>query len=272
MKSIDESIQYSLLSRHALVGGATQGIGRACAHAFANAGASVTVVGRNADGLKKVLAELSSPCGSSQTHRMLLVDYADWRAVGVAVDAHIAAHGAVHIVLHNTGGPAPGPAIDAKPEDFSRAFEQHVLTGQAIVQACAPGMRDAKYGRIINITSTSVLTPIRGLGVSNTIRASVANWARSLAGELAPLGITVNTILPGFTKTARLDAIFKGRASRSGSSIEEIERGAIATIPMGRLGEAQEIAAVALFLASPAASYLTGVNLPVDGGRTAMQS
>lgn len=268
----DDSNQFSLRGRHALVGGSTQGIGRACAHAFASAGAAVTLVGRNADGLKKVLAELPTPHGASQVHRTLLVDYANWRAVQTAVDAHIAAHGTIHIVLHNTGGPAPGPAIDASPEDYARGFELHIMTGQAIVQACAPGMRDAKYGRIINITSTSVLTPIRGLGVSNTIRAAVANWARSLAGELAPMGITVNTILPGFTKTARLDALFKGRASRSGASVDEIEREAIATIPAGRLGEAHEIASVALFLASPAASYVTGVNLPVDGGRTALQS
>ena len=260
----------SLRGRHALVGGSTQGIGRACAEAFARAGASVTLVGRNPDGLKQVLGGLH--VGEGAIHRTLLVDYSDWRAVGREVDAHVKAHGTVHIVLHNTGGPAPGTAIEAKPEDLAKGFELHVLTGQSIVQACAPGMREANYGRIINITSTLVLTPIRGLGVSNTVRAAVANWARSLAGELAPFGITVNTILPGFTKTARLEAIFKGRASRSGSSVDEIERGAIATIPAGRLGEASEIASVALFLASPAASYVNGVNLPVDGGRTAVQS
>jgi 3-oxoacyl-[acyl-carrier protein] reductase len=261
---------FSLAGRHALVGGSTQGIGRACAIAFARAGASVTLVGRNNEGLAKVLTELAS--GAAQTHRTLCVDYADWRAVQRAVEAHVAAHGVVHVVLHNTGGPPAGAAIDAQPEDFAKGFEQHVLTGQAIVRACAPGMRDAGYGRIINITSTSVVAPIRGLGVSNSVRAAVANWARSLAGELAPFGITVNTILPGFTKTARLDALFKGRATRSGSTVDEVERAAVATIPAGRLGTADEIGAVAAFLASPAASYVTGVNLPVDGGRTAMQS
>ena len=261
---------FSLEGRHALVGGSTQGIGRACALAFAEAGASVTLVGRNDAGLAKVLGEL--PRAAGQTHRTLTVDYADWRSVAKAIEAFVAAHGPVHIVLHNTGGPAPGAAIDAAPEDFAKGFELHVLTGQAIVRACAPGMREAKYGRIINITSTSVITPIRGLGVSNAVRAAVANWARSLAGELAPFGITVNTILPGFTKTARLDAIFKGRASRAASTVEEVERAAIATIPAARLGEPEEIGRVAAFLASPAASYLTGVNLPVDGGRTAMQS
>ena len=261
---------FSLEGRHALVGGSTQGIGRACAMAFAQAGASVTLVGRNPEALAKVIGEL--PSTKAQAHRTLCVDYADWRKVQAAVEGHVGAHGTVHIVLHNTGGPSPGAAIDAAPEDFAKGFELHVLTGQAIVRACAPGMREAKYGRIITITSTSVIAPIRGLGVSNAVRAAVANWARSLAGELAPFGITVNSILPGYTKTARLDAIFKGRASRSGSSVDEIERAAIATIPAGRLGEPEEIASVAAFLASPAASYLTGVNLAVDGGRTAMQS
>jgi 3-oxoacyl-[acyl-carrier protein] reductase len=262
----------SLAGRHALVGGATQGIGLACAVALAEAGASVTVIGRDAAALQKALAELPRPHGAKQVHRSLLADYSDWKVVAKAAASHVAAHGPVHIVVHNTGGPAAGPASAAAPEDFARGFEMHVLTGQAIVQACVPGMRDAKYGRIINITSTSVVTPIRGLGVSNTIRAAVANWSRTLAGELGAFGITSNTVLPGFTKTARLESIFKGRAAKASTTVDAVERDAIATIPAGRFGEAGEIAAAVLFLASPAASYVNGVNLPVDGGRLAMQS
>ncbi|MCE9619990.1 MAG: SDR family oxidoreductase [Planctomycetes bacterium] len=269
-KSLAESI--SLAGRHALVGGATQGIGFACAKALAEAGASVTIVGRDAAGLASALTHLPMPLGKAQVHRSLLADYADWKAVAKAVTAHVAEHGTVHIVVHNTGGPAAGPIATAAPEDLIRGFEMHVLTGQAIVQACVPGMREAKFGRIVNITSTSVVTPIRGLGVSNTIRAAVANWSRTLAGELGASGITANTVLPGFTKTARLDAIFKGRAAKSSSTVEAVERDAIATIPAGRLGDASEIAAAVLFLASPAASYVNGINLPVDGGRLAMQS
>lgn len=261
---------FSLRGRRALVGGATQGIGRACAVAFASAGASVTLLGRNPAGLQKVLAELQ--CGPGASHHAVEVDFADSKAVRQAAAGEVDRAGCVHIVLHNTGGPPAGSAIEAGPDAFVKAFEMHLLTGQALVQACAPGMRDARYGRIINITSTSVLTPIRGLGVSNTIRAAVANWARTLAGELAPHGITVNTILPGSVQTARLDAIFQGRASRGGLSIDEVRSAAIAQIPAGRLADPSEIAAAALFLASPASSYVTGVNLAVDGGRTAVQS
>jgi len=261
---------FSLRGRRALVGGSTQGIGRACALAFANAGASVVLLGRNAAGLQKVLAELPKTAGG--THSTLEADFADWKRVQSAVTGEVERGGPLHIVLHNTGGPPAGSAIEAAPEDFSRAFEMHLLTGQVIVQACAAGMRAANYGRVINITSTSVLSPIRGLGVSNTVRAAVANWAKTLAGELAPHGITVNTILPGSIQTSRLDAIFQGRANRGGLTIDEVRCAAIAQIPAGRLGHPSEIAAAALFLASPAGSYVTGVNLAVDGGRTAVQS
>lgn len=259
----------SLEGRFALVCGSTQGIGRACALEFARLGAVVSLVGRNDEGLAKVLKELPVPAG--QTHDALQVDFTEWTRVRDVVSERVGGGRVYHILLNNTGGPPAAPAIEARPEDFLTAFQQHVLCNQVLVQACAPGMRAAGYGRIINIISTSVVTPIRGLGVSNTIRAAVANWARTLAHELAPFGITVNNILPGFVKTARLDALFKGRASRAGTSVDEIEQDAIRAIPARRLGTPEEIAAVAGFLASPGASYLTGVNIPVDGGRLAGQ-
>ncbi|MDA1008608.1 MAG: SDR family oxidoreductase [Planctomycetota bacterium] len=257
---------FSLAGRVAFIGGATQGIGRACAIALAQAGASVILAGRNDEGLAKALNEL--PCKAGQKHGTSCVDYASWTAVQQAADA-IAASRTIHILIHNTGGPAAGFAVDANPTDYAKAFEMHLLSGQALVRAFAPGMRAAGYGRIVNIASTSVVTPIKGLGVSNTIRAAVANWSRSLASELAPFGITSNTVLPGYTATARLASLFKGKADRAGSTEEQITRDAVATIPAGRLGEAEEIAAAVLFLSSPAASYVNGVNLPVDGGRLA---
>lgn len=255
----------SLANRHALVCGSTQGIGRACALEFARLGANVTLVGRNEDGLAKVLAEL--PAGGTQKHGTLQLDFADWAGVEAGADAFVAEHGPVHVLLHNTGGPAAGALFDAAPTDLAAAFAQHVLTAQALARAVATGMRDERFGRIISIVSTSVVTPIANLGVSNVIRAAMGNWMRTLAGELGPFGITVNNILPGFTKTARLDALFAGRAQREGSTVEEYEATVKKAIPLRRLATAEEIAAVAGFLASPAASYITGVNLPVDGGR-----
>lgn len=259
---------FRLDGLRAMVCGATQGIGRAVALTFAGRGAGVTVVGRNEDGLEKVLGEVRAASGGAGDHRAVRCDFADLASVGKAAEEE-ASRGPVHILLHNTGGPAAGFAIDAAPEEFERAFRMHLLTAQALAQRLVPGMRGAKYGRILTVTSTSVVTPIRGLGVSNTIRAAMANWCRTLAVELAPFGITVNNLLPGFTRTARLEALFKGRASRAGSTLEEVERDAMKSIPAGRIADPSEIAAVAAFVASPAASYLTGVNIPVDGGRLA---
>ncbi|MFZ9688367.1 MAG: SDR family oxidoreductase [Phycisphaerales bacterium] len=254
---------FRLDGRHALVGGATQGIGRAVALALARSGARVTATGRNDDGLAKVAGELAA---IGPGHGTLLVDHADWQAVQRAVDA-LAARDPVHVVVHNSGGPASGFAIDADPSQFMSALTQHLATGQAIMQACAPGMRAAGYGRLVSITSTSVTTPLRGLGVSNVVRAAVANWVRTLAHELGRFGITANNVMPGFTRTGRLASLFEGKARRAGVTVDEVEREAIATIPAARIAEPEEIAAAVLFLCSPAAGYVNGVNLPVDGGR-----
>lgn len=259
---------HPLEGRHAFVAGATQGIGRAVALVMAGAGATVTICGRNDQGLIKVMEELPRPCG--QKHWSCLVDFTNAREVAFAAETHLKSAGPVHVLVNNTGGPAAGSAIEARAEEFTKAFEMHLLCNHALAQTFAPGMREAGYGRIINITSTSVVTPIRGLGVSNTIRAAVANWGRTLAVELAPYGITVNSILPGFTRTARLEALFEGRARRGGSTVAEVESDALRSVPMGRIGQPEEIAAAVLFLASPEASYITGVNLPVDGGRLAL--
>ena len=263
---------FSLQGKHALVCGSTQGIGRACAIEFARLGATVTLMARNADGLKKVLDELPrDQSGGKQQHDFVEADFSDWRTVQRKASDYVSAHGPIHILLNNTGGPAAGPAFEAKPEEFVKAIEQHVLCNQVLVQACAPGMRDATYGRIINIISTSVIMPIKGLGVSNTTRAAVANWARTLAAELGPFGSTVNNVLPGYTDTARLRSLLQGRASRAGITLEEVQRDLIATIPARRFATADEIASAAAFLASPAAAYINGVSIPIDGGRLAAQ-
>ncbi len=259
----------SLQGFTALVCGSTQGIGRACAIEVARRGAEVTLMARHEDGLKDALSELSTEFDQSHAH--IVADFSDWGQVAEKARRHAEERGPVHILLNNTGGPPAGSLIEATPDQLLAAFSQHVLCFQGLVQALAPGMRQAGYGRIVNIISTSVIQPIRGLGVSNVVRGAVGNWARTLAGELAPFGITVNSILPGYTRTARLESIIKGRAARAGASATEIEQTMIASVPAARFGAPDEIAAVAAFLASPAASYVNGVNLPVDGGRLAMQ-
>ncbi len=260
---------FSLSGKTAIVCGATQGIGKATALEFARAGARVAIVGRNQDGLLKVSEELALI--SPLPHCSVCIDFSDLDATEASAHATVRTLGEVHILVNNTGGPAAGSAIEAKPRDYVTAMAMHLGCAQAWTQASVGAMRAAQYGRIINITSTSVVTPIKGLGVSNTVRAAMANWTKTLASELGRYGITVNNVMPGFTKTARLDAIFKGRATRAGTSIEEIASDAIATIPAGRLADPRELALAMVFLASPAASYVNGVNLAVDGGRLAAQ-
>ena len=261
--------ERDLVGRRALVGGASRGIGRAIALALAARGASVVVLARDRDALEEVRDELHAEDG--QRHAVLPVDYDDWRAVAGLARREVGDGGPVHVLVHNTGGPPGGRAIDAEPGAYEAAFRQHLLAGQALVQAVVPAMREAGWGRIVNVISTSVITPIRNLGVSNTIRGAVANWARTLAVELARDGITVNNVLPGYTDTDRLRSLLEKRAEREDRSPDAVVADALDTIAMGRFAEAEEVAAVAAFLCSPAASYVTGVNLPVDGGRLAGQ-
>lgn len=255
----------SLKSKRALVCGSTQGIGKAIAHTFAHLGAEVMLVARNEDKLQQVLSDL--PRTEGQTHTYVAIDFQHLGQFEEKIHNLTALYPAFHILINNTGGPPPGDILTAKTETFSDAFTAHVLCNQILAQALVPGMKREDFGRIINIISTSVKQPIQGLGVSNTIRAAVANWAKTLATELAPHNITVNNILPGYTRTERLANIISGRAERSARTPGEIELDMLAEVPMGRFAAPEEVAAAAAFLASPLASYITGTNLPVDGGR-----
>lgn len=257
-------MDLSLHGRTALVGGGSAGIGLACARELAALGASVVLASR--DGKKLGEAIESLPRGNGQTHDVLSLDFTSPEGAAHAVRTRFAMAPA-HIFINNTGGPPSGTMLDATAEQFAQAFQSLMLAGHLIAQALVPGMKQAAYGRIITIASTSVKQPIPNLGLSNALRAGVANWAKTLSQELAPFGITVNTILPGFVDTDRLGSLFATRASKSGKTAEDIRRETIAGIPAGRLGAPEEVGAAAAFLASPAASYINGINLPVDGGR-----
>lgn len=256
---------YRLAGKRAVVCGSTQGIGRACAKRLAELGAELILVARNADTLEKTRGELAT--AEKQNHACVAVDFVDPQAVQAAVAAELQRSGPAQILINNTGGPPPGEITQAAPEDFLKAYKMHLINNQLLLQTLLPGMKDSQYGRIINIISTSVREPIPGLGISNTTRWAVAAWAKTVSREVAPFGITVNNVLPGFTDTARLRSLIASRAKGRGVSEDAIRDEMFAGIPAGRFGVAEEIAAAAAFLASPAASYINGINLPVDGGR-----
>ena len=259
-------MEITLSGKRAIVCGSTQGIGKATAIQLSKAGAAITLVARNEETMLQVLKELDDSLG--QKHEHLQADFSDFAGVKNAVEGYLESTSAVHILINNTGGPPAGKAIDATKEAYLAAFTSHLLCNQLLAQSFVPLMKKENYGRIINIISTSVKAPIPGLGVSNTIRGAVANWAKTLAGELGGYGITVNNVLPGLTKTARLFSLIKTNAEKANITEEEQTRQMIKTIPAGRLAEADEVAAAVVFLASPMASYINGINLPVDGGRT----
>ncbi len=260
-------MQLNLKDKNALVCGSTQGIGKATAEELAKLGANVTLMARNQQRLEEVKATLDTSQG--QEHRILVANFERPEQVESVTQHYLGEDKLpIHILINNTGGPAAGKAIDAKPQEFLNAFQMHLIANQYLVSAVVPSMKSAGYGRIINIISTSVKAPIPNLGVSNTIRGAVANWAKTLAGELGEFGITVNNVLPGLTETARLESLIQTMANKAGITPEEKASQMKSTVPAKRFAQATEVANAVAFLASPAASYINGINLPVDGGRT----
>jgi 3-oxoacyl-[acyl-carrier protein] reductase len=259
------SMDISLKSKWAVVCGSSQGIGLAAAKELAVNGANCILMVRNPETLQKAVSQL--PVQGDQHHQWVAADFSDPYNVEKAIKK-IAGEHRVEILINNTGGPKAGAILDASTDDFEQGFRQHVINNQILARTVVPGMRDAGYGRIINIISTSVKTPLANLGVSNTIRLAVAAWAKTLANEIGQYNITVNNILPGLTETQRLDELMKHSAALLGKEHAVIESQLKESIPMKRFGKPEEIANVIAFLASPAASYVNGVNLAVDGGRT----
>lgn len=260
-------MDINLTNKKAFVCGSTQGIGRATAIELANLGASIVLLARNEDSLKQVKEELDT--ARNQRHDFIVADFSKPEELKNKVAEYLERENQpAHILINNTGGPPAGKAIDAQLEEFLAAFQNHLLCNQILVQSLVDRMKTERYGRIVNVISTSVKQPIPNLGVSNTIRGAVASWAKTLAGELGEFGITVNNVLPGFTRTQRLQSIIENKANKTGASIEKIEAEMRSETPAKRFAEASEVANAIAFLTSPAASYINGVNLPVDGGRT----
>ena len=260
-------MELNLAGKTALVCGSTQGIGRACARELAEAGAHIVLLARDETRLKEEKIELDRI--NHLNNDYLVADFNDWKQVESVVKVFVAKSNPIHILVNNNGGPAAGPITDARPEAFEAAFTQHLLCNQVLVQAVVNEMIKADYGRIINIISTSVKAPLHGLGVSNTIRAAVGNWSKTMANELGKYGITVNNVLPGATMTGRLSQIITNKAARTHQELASVEEEMLAEIPLKRFAKPEEIAHAVTFLASPAAAYINGINLPVDGGRTA---
>ncbi|MEO6406582.1 MAG: SDR family oxidoreductase [Ferruginibacter sp.] len=258
-------MDLDLKGKKALVCGSTQGLGYASAVELALLGATIILVARNEEKLKEVVMTLDTNTG--QQHQYLVADFSDTDSLKKAITKYITDGGMAHILVNNTGGPAGGTALEAKEEDYIKAFNSHLICNQILTQALVPGMKHAGFGRIINIISTSVKQPIAGLGVSNTIRAAVANWAKTLATELGPFGITVNNLLPGFTNTVRADYVIKSKSNATGKTEAQVMEELVSEIPAKRIGQPEEFGAAVAFLCSPAAAYINGINLPVDGGR-----
>jgi 3-oxoacyl-[acyl-carrier protein] reductase len=256
----------SLRNKNALVCGSTQGIGKSTAIKLAEMGANITLIARNEDKLIETIKDL--PSGEGQNHTYLVADFSKPSELKEIIDKYLVDGNKVNILVNNTGGPKGGPIKDASTEEFINTFNQHLICNHILVQALYPGMIETGYGRIINVISTSVKQPLPNLGVSNTIRGAVASWSKTLANELGQYGITVNNVLPGATNTIRLQGIAEAKSEKTGELVSDIFEEMAMESPMKRIAQPEEVAAAIAFLASPDASYINGINLPVDGGRT----
>jgi 3-oxoacyl-[acyl-carrier protein] reductase len=258
-------MNLSLQGKTALICGSTQGIGFAIAKELALLGADCILMARNEESLHEAKQQLDTASG--QVHQTAIADFSDTTLVKNAIDL-LLKNNTIHILINNTGGPPAGPIVNAKAEDFLSALNLHLINNHNLATAVIDGMKQSGYGRIINIVSTSVKIPLNNLGVSNTTRAAVAGWAKTLANEVAQFGITVNNVLPGATATVRLSSIIENKSKKTNTELKEVEEEMLHEIPMRRFGQPEEIAAMAAFLTTPAAAYITGQSICVDGGRT----
>jgi 3-oxoacyl-[acyl-carrier protein] reductase len=257
-------LDLNLSGKRALVCGASKGIGRACAKELADLGCEIIALARDETALRDLISSLPT----KQQHSYLSLDLSDFSNLQQAIRDEISQRGTINILINNAGGPAPGPIAEATDAQFEAAFKIHLRASALLASCVIPGMKIKQFGRIINIVSSSVKSPINDLGVSNTVRWAVAAWAKTLSYEVAKFGITVNSVLPGSIETGRLVSLMQGQADKRKIEMEVIRQEMIAQIPAGRIGSPEEVARVIAFLSTPAASYINGIAIPVDGGRT----
>ena len=256
---------YNLNNKHALICGSSQGIGEAIAKKFAQTGCLVTILARNEKKLSLLKSELDKL--NNKNNHILVADLDAPEKLKKLFQNHSKKTNLLNILVNNSGGPSPGKISEANKHEFIKTFNRHLISSHIITKELLPGMMKEKYGRIINIISTSVKQPIKNLGVSNTIRASVASWAKTLSQEVGQYNITVNNVLPGFTNTNRLKNIIENNSEKRNKSIDFISQEMKNLVPLKRFAEPIEIANAVCFLASDEASYISGINLPIDGGR-----
>jgi 3-oxoacyl-[acyl-carrier protein] reductase len=256
-------MDLGLQGKTALVLGGSKGLGRGVADALAAEGVAVALLARGKEALDRAVGEINSRGG-----RALAVpaDLGEWTTVERAAKTAREQLGPIDILLNNSGGPPPSRAIGVAPEVWEAQFRAMVLVFFRLTELLLPEMRQRKWGRIINVASESVIQPIPQIAISNTLRASVVGWAKTLAGEVARDGITVNTLLPGAFDTDRVRQIQQATSAREGVSLEELVQRTVRNIPVGRMGTPAEFGAMAAFLASPLAGYITGSMIRLDGG------
>ena len=255
-------MNLSLSGRRAIVCGSTSGIGRACAQLLAERGASVVLAARDEE---KLISTVNSLDGDG--HSYICADFNESDNLRLKTIDHINKTGVIHILMNNSGGPPGGPLIEANPDEFEIAFKRHLISSHILTQEVVPGMKEERYGRIINIISTSVNQVIPGLGVSNTIRGAVAQWVKTLAIELGPYGITANNVLPGYIETDRLRNLLEKSAKDKNVTYDQMVTETEKKTALGRIGLPTEVASAVAFIASDAGGYISGTNFSVDGGR-----
>ncbi|HLD17240.1 MAG TPA: SDR family oxidoreductase [Coxiellaceae bacterium] len=260
-------MNIDLTGKRALVCGGSQGIGKGAALSLAECGAHITVLARDPHKLEAVVKELNHL--SPRNHQAIAVDLLDAVALEQAIKIALK-HASFDILVLNTGGPPPGPISQASPDAFEKAFKMHILASQQLTQWVLPGMKAQQYGRIIGVTSGSVRTPYPELGVSNTMRWALTAWAKTLSYEVGPFGITVNMVMPGNIDTPRLHSLLEYKAELKQMTVEALRKTSEAQIPAQHIGSIQEIGDVIAFLATPAAAYINGASIPVDGGKSSV--